>query len=370
MIEVLTKPMEEIDKHDIEKLISDRVPESENIEFKKTLPSRKENRDDPWIDGEDRIGDSAKNKILREAVAFANAYGGTLLIGIDESSNRPPVANRVNLIPRCAELAERFKMVFRDCVEPNLARIEIRGIPIEDEAGVVIFRVGRSPLSPHRITKTLVCPIRRSDRCEDMTMREIQDMTLNIARGNEKIDRKLVERSKLFKNEFQCLTSPGEAFGYRISAVPVNDDIHLDRVFYEYEIVNELNNPNVKVFRETHVGREELVGVQKYHSMSPTNWRPMLRGTRADDHRLRAAGVIRNYYYEIHCDGLVEIGFTSTRRSIRPDSDQVSEFVLPVDLPIVEFSNLIAWANKIRIHALAPSTEYVVNVEFTVLADL
>ena len=190
MIELLTKPLEQIDKSDIETLISAKVLEGEQIEFKKTLSASGKNRTNPWMSGEDQIGESAKNKILKEVVAFANAHGGALLLGIDESNNKPPVAAAFNLIPRCTELAERFKLVFRDRIEPNLLRLEIRAIPIENEAGVVIFRVGRSPLSPHRITKTLICPIRRSDRCEDMTMREIQDMTLNMAKGYKKIESK------------------------------------------------------------------------------------------------------------------------------------------------------------------------------------
>ena len=41
-----------------------------------------------------RIGDRAKNELLEEEVAFANAYGGTLVLGVRESDAKPPVACR------------------------------------------------------------------------------------------------------------------------------------------------------------------------------------------------------------------------------------------------------------------------------------
>lgn len=196
MIEVISKPADQISIGDIESLIDSQVPESEQIEFKESLPAKKGNTD-PWMEGKN-IGDRAKNEILEEVVAFANAYGGVCLLGIKESSTKPPVAAEISPIPRCAELAERLKLVFRDCVEPQLPQIEIIPIKTDDESGVIIVRVGQSRLAPHRVTRTLVCPIRQSDRCEKMTMRQIQDLTLNISRGLERLKERLLERSERF----------------------------------------------------------------------------------------------------------------------------------------------------------------------------
>jgi len=64
-------------------------------------------------------------------------------------------------------------LVFRDRVELQLPRLEVFAVATKEENGVIILRIGRSRLAPHRVTKTLVCPVRRSDRCEAMTMREI-----------------------------------------------------------------------------------------------------------------------------------------------------------------------------------------------------
>ena len=92
MIEVLSKPADQISIQDIQTLIDSQVPESEQIEFKENLPANQGN--DPWMEGNNTIGNYAKDKILEEVVAFANAYGGVCLLGIKESSTKPPIGCR------------------------------------------------------------------------------------------------------------------------------------------------------------------------------------------------------------------------------------------------------------------------------------
>ena len=173
MIAVLSKPLDQIGPGDLKELIDSEVPEGEQVEFKESLRTRSDGTPDRWMTHQDGIGDRARNELLEEAVAFANAYGGALVLGIAESGTRPPVGAGISPIPRCADLAERLKLMFRDCVEPQIPRIDIFAVPTEDDdGGVVVIRTGRSRMAPHRVKPTRKCPIRRSDRCEEMTMRK------------------------------------------------------------------------------------------------------------------------------------------------------------------------------------------------------
>ena len=153
MIDVISKPADQIGLSDIEALITSQVPEGEQIEFKESL-SEKGKSSDPWMEGKDRIGDRARNKVLEGAVAFANSHGGALLIGIKESGTKPPVATEIRPLPRCAELAERLGLMFRDGVEPQVPGLEVLGVPTEGNSGVVVIRTGRSRLAPHRVRPT------------------------------------------------------------------------------------------------------------------------------------------------------------------------------------------------------------------------
>ena len=365
MVELLSISAEQIDSSHIELFVDSRVPEGEQIELKESLSAKDDGTPDPWMSGWDRIGDRAKNEILEEAVAFANAHGGALFLGIRESEEKPAVADEISPVPRCEELAERLKLVFRDCVEPQIPRVEIFAVPTQGEDGVVIIRVARSRLAPHRVTKTLVCPVRRSDRCEEMTMREIQDMTLNVTRGLEFLEKRFSERSERFREEFEFLNTPDKAFGLRITAVPVGDEIRIDRVFRRGATAEDFREPLHTV--SLHEGGENPStlngeGIIRSYSFS----RPLLRAVREElDSSSLEMKHSYSSYRELHCDGLIETGFVSCGRNSKPltVSEQEGDLYLSPNLYIFMFANMLVWANRIRTQAQAPAAEYAFEVE-------
>ncbi len=102
-------------------------------------------------------------------------------------------------LPRCADLAERLRLQCRDCIEPQVSLLEVGAVPIEDDgSGVIVIRVPKSRMAPHRHSATKECYIRRADRSEKMTMREIQDLTLQVERGLAAIDAAFDTRFSLF----------------------------------------------------------------------------------------------------------------------------------------------------------------------------
>ena len=359
MIEVLSKHADQMGLGDIEALVSSEVPEGEQIEFKASLPAKGSGRD-PWMEGEGKIGDRARNAILEETVAFANAHGGALLLGIEESSTKPPVATGISPIPRCADLAERLKLVFRDCVEPQLPVLEVFSVPTEGDDGVIVIRVGRSRLAPHRVTTTRICPIRRSDRCEEKTVREIQDMTLNVSRGLEGLERRFAERAERFQHEFQRLQTPDDAWGIRLTAIPVRDDFRIDRVFNQGKIVREFDEPWHRVLFSQNDAKRLSNGLDTI--LFPRHWQPKLRATRAEsEFDFSQTSLLRNCFREFYCDGLIELGFISA--CIYHLQNNKVPSPMPPDLPIEMFANLAIWADRIRKQMNAPVAEYAPEVE-------
>lgn len=349
MISVLSKPSGEIGIDDVHELRDSEVPEGEQIEFKEALSTRGDSSD-PWVTGGD-LGKRAKNEILEEAVAFANAYGGALVLGIAESQAGPPVADEISPIPRCVDLAARLKHVFRDRVEPQIPGIEILAVPTEaDGGGVVIIRTNRSRMAPHRVTQTRKCPIRRADRCEEMTMREIQDLTLNLSRGLERLERRLVHRSERFAEEFECLDTPDRAIGIRVTALPVGENIRFDRIYGEERLYEPWHSVSLSI-EDRNVSLEF-----PWWGMA---WRPMLRAARCE-YDGRRSGTDLEVYREIHDDGLVEIGLVYSRVQVQGTRNWLT---LYCDWLMAVFSNLLVWADRVRIEASTPTVEYAVDVE-------
>ena len=105
---VLTKPLDQITWLDIEQLCAHGgAYESQTLEFKRDLPNR-HGQPDRWGLGGDFIA-YARDQLFREVVAFANAQGGTLVLGIAETKDRPPRAFQITPVPRVRELATRLE---------------------------------------------------------------------------------------------------------------------------------------------------------------------------------------------------------------------------------------------------------------------
>ena len=115
---LFSKRPSELAPEDIQRVVSEKVAEGSEVEFKKGLSTR-DGRDHPWETGGE-VGDHARNKLLAEVVAFANTYGGWLLVGIDETVDKPPRAAIPVPIRACAELADRLRLMCRDCIDPRV----------------------------------------------------------------------------------------------------------------------------------------------------------------------------------------------------------------------------------------------------------
>lgn len=337
MISVLSKPADQIGVADIQELIDSQVPEGQEIEYKEAL-STDDGSPDRWVTQGDRIGLIAKQKVLEETVAFANAHGGALVLGIAESDTKPPVAVRITPVPQCAHLAERLRLVFRDCVDPQIPSLEIFAVRTLGDHGVVVIRVATSRTAPHRVEPTRECTIRRSDRCETMSMREIQDVTLNLSRGMDRLERRLSERKDNFHQEFEHLENPGDAFGIRVTAAPIIDDVSFDQVYGRAGIYRP-------AFEMSFFGDTRLVDAE------PSSWwKPILRAARLDFDESR----YRYSYEEVHCDGLVESAEISCATELDPYD------------ALTKFAAIAIWSDRVRSASANPASEYAVDVEVNI----
>lgn len=100
--------------------------------------------------------------------AFANAEGGTLVLGLHETTDDPRRAERLDPLPNCEGLARRILDASEDIVEPRLRSIKARALPADKAGnGYVVLRVGKSAAGPHRLRSTKEFYIRRGESRED-----------------------------------------------------------------------------------------------------------------------------------------------------------------------------------------------------------
>ncbi|MCZ7652674.1 MAG: ATP-binding protein [Thermoanaerobaculia bacterium] len=220
---LLQKDLRAIDRDDLKALIRDGVVEDDQLEFKGELPAKGENRD-PWYSDQERVGDYARNQVLRGVVAFANAYGGAVVLGV-VTKGSPGRAESLRPIPRCKDLAERLALQIRDCVRPTLSGVEAEGVELEESgAGVVIIRTPQSLDAPHRLETTRECYVRRSHRSEEMEMREVHDLVVArraaTASVEERFSRSRAALMSALRAWEESTGLPG-IYGIKVAAIPL-----------------------------------------------------------------------------------------------------------------------------------------------------
>ena len=350
MLPIFSKPVDQITAEDVSALVANKWPEGDTVEFKEALPSKKAGGD-PWITGANSISDYARNEILAGVVAFANAHGGMVILGIAETTDKLPRAAAVNPLPRCAELAERLLDQARECIEPKLPVLSVRGVEMDKKGnGVVVFRVPQSRLAPHRLEPTRHCYYRRAASSEKMTMREIQDLTLRLERGLEAIERRFIKQREAFEKWVTAggIGSDGvPAFGIKSTAIPMSADLNVERVYQRPEYL-----PAVRPF----AAKVEKSGVELLVPNIPVRERPILRGTlrEYDDRHLPVYHL--PVYQELHCDGLIEIAMKRALTEGDP-------LLVPLHWIMGVAVNTMVCAHRFRTAAGAPDVEYGLELE-------
>lgn len=140
-------PIEEIQWTDVCSLLGE--PETPTLEFKRDLRVPKGGQH-PWHLGQD-LDRHARDSIASEVVGFANAWGGTLVLGADEDKSTPRRCSEILPLPRAALLASKLEASLASIIDPPLANLVCRAVldPTSQDSGVVLISVSRSVLAPH-----------------------------------------------------------------------------------------------------------------------------------------------------------------------------------------------------------------------------
>ena len=140
---MLPKRLSELTKADVERLVTDQVPEGRTLDYKRDAPTAKE--DD-------------KRELARDVAGLANTDGGDLVYGIEEAKD----ADGKNLgyagsAPgvECAnfeQVRQRLEQSIRDNIDPRVQGVELREVPGFPRGPVIVVRVPRSWQGPHMVT--------------------------------------------------------------------------------------------------------------------------------------------------------------------------------------------------------------------------
>jgi hypothetical protein len=191
--------LESLTAQDVLQVCSDHIPEGIEVEYKSDLPVKGGRTQDAWHSG-GTVGEYARNAIAEEITAFANTMGGTVCLGITETQDHPKRADRPQPLPRVHELARRIRQAVYDVIDPPLSVLEAVGIEMDGQGnGVVVLRVPPSRRRPHRHAVSKEVFYRRADESVRISMREIQELTIQAVSEAARVEKKILERRDQFR---------------------------------------------------------------------------------------------------------------------------------------------------------------------------
>ena len=127
---------EGLTERDLNELVEGAVSEGLHIEYKRELYGR---------------SDAHKKEALKDISGFANASGGHLIIGIDETEGIPANLSGVADVNPDAEIL-RLQSMARTGIEPEIRGLKIKAVPINDGRYCFVIRVPVSWDPPHRVS--------------------------------------------------------------------------------------------------------------------------------------------------------------------------------------------------------------------------
>ena len=168
LMPIRTKPFTEIVLADVQSLIDRQVLEGHTLEYKRTVD----------LDSKD-----AKDEILKDVSAFANAYGGTIIYGVVEGEGDerglPTRLEGLEIAPDT--FAAALDNLIQDRLDERLTGVLHKAVPLGDGRHLYVVRVPASPLAPHMISGRTSHPrfyLRANTVNAPMDMRQVKEAVM------------------------------------------------------------------------------------------------------------------------------------------------------------------------------------------------
>jgi hypothetical protein len=180
---IFNKPINDITFEDVARFCEKRVPEGKQLDYKYLLPKNNE-------------------RFAKTIASFANALGGTIIIGVKDDSNDMP-APPFTGIPLQHKIRNKIEDIIQTYIDP-VVFVEINVCHNEHGHMFVVINIPQSNLTPHLVGKFKRAYIRtgQSSRPEVIVHPDKLPWLLNNRRKSEKLKHILLDKAEAHFNNF------------------------------------------------------------------------------------------------------------------------------------------------------------------------
>jgi hypothetical protein len=133
---VIPKQLDQITKSDLDDLIDEGRNEDRTIEYKLTFPN---NAESEKVTG-----------FLKPVCSFANTDGGDVLYGVQAKHGIPTALTGIT-IDNIDQQKLSIEHMIQSGIEPQVRGVHIREVPLDNGSHILVLRVPKSWIGPHRI---------------------------------------------------------------------------------------------------------------------------------------------------------------------------------------------------------------------------
>lgn len=140
---MIPKPLDRIDRPDLERLLTEQVHEGRTLDYKRDIHLST---------------DEHRRELARDVSSFANAAGGDLIFGVEEAKDE----NGKNLgypekvvgveCPNFDDTKQRIESIIRENIDPRIHGFAIRKLDGFERGSVILLRIPRSWNAPHMVS--------------------------------------------------------------------------------------------------------------------------------------------------------------------------------------------------------------------------
>jgi len=288
---LLNASLQSLSKDDIELIANGGVQEDSVIEFKEGLDETAERDQRAWAEG-GKLSRTSKADLIKELIAFSNAYGGTLYFGVKESNDVQRRSAGILPISRIFDLETALCDALRDSVDPP--GFDSKAFDLGNGAGVLVIRVPASPIAPHWNASERRCYLRIGTSSQQIGMREIHSIVLDRARTSDAVEKQFVARQIGFKNTVRAAalkfseglnplvtTNPDYSFpldgmALRCTGVPLSP-IYVNNITQRQDL--RIGTKHARVTAKVTIpGTPKKQGINNYQNINEYSFQPALRG--------------------------------------------------------------------------------------------
>lgn len=233
---MLETRIDDIIANDLHAFLAVGIPEGPSVDYK--LPGRPPDSDIPIVLS---LNDDERRNLAKDVVAFANADGGWLIIGIRETGEEP--ARPAGIVPviDCEQRAHTLRDQLVASTEPPVHGLKARGIPTVGTAGVILVYIPPSATAPHGVIHKdgrRVFAVRRNDQSTVLTVPEITELVIQTQNRTGAVIARLSQRRAAFELfDFDGKGAFPVAAAYRINLQPLRPRPHIPRLYRRVDLL-------------------------------------------------------------------------------------------------------------------------------------